>query len=371
MDVYFGRNFWHGGEGIEEGAKPGDYVKCGEGFWYGGFWWFVPGVYVCREGIVADICRRVPREAVSRFSALWGKWDGREEEMTPMQQVQAQQENPFHFEADFHLETEWGAYNGSSGSSICIRPGRTGEEGSLEARIAAEYGLNREDGWQVFRYSFRCREREGFFEEPGGAMAAAHRENDLCSLPAGGILPDLMLEVAAREVRIPCGCSFTTEKGCGKSVQNFVHPVTGQQVELTILGCREYAINSGDPVLQGHLEGYRLPGYGCVLEYVVKPRPALGESLVISDCSGGDRPIFLSSAKDCGKAAVSVGIIGGADGPSSVFLAGKMKEEDRDRSYGYSSLYFEPVAQIRWKAELRKAFFPPKTVRLKAGGCEG
>ena len=44
--------------------------------------------------------------------------------------------------------------------------------------------------------------------------------------------------------------------------------------------------------------------------------------------------------------AAAIGIIGGADGPTSLFLAGKWSGEARSVM---SSLYFEPVEKICWK----------------------
>ena len=475
MDVYFGRNFWHNGMGREEHG-PGSCLRCGAKFRCGGFWWRAPAVYVCQEGIVVDICRRVPGEAVGMFWDVCGVLKGREEEMSPAQQWMAVKENPFSFEANFRVEIDGREWASAGGSSMCIQPrGLDGEAdvrdggdreadvrdvagweadvkdvrgreadvrdvggqeadvrdvagrkadvrdgggrkadardgGGQEAHtgeavdrpayvgdgtsqevsgravpdqetcagkatvgdgapgdmrrkaaghrpedvLAAEYGLDGLDGWQVFRRSFRAKDPES---------AAA-----LKNAAAGGTLT-FRLTVEAGEEQIPCGYTFVTEVGCGERTERFSHPVTGQKMELVILGCRPYNMEAEVKNIKKCLKDYRIPSHGCVMEYVLKSELPLGESLAVRDCCQGDGPVLTKEAKGVGKRAAAVTLIGGCDGPVSVFIGGTTKgQHEEERSLGYSSLYVEPVKEVRWRVELRGGLFDPETFELRAEG---
>lgn len=425
MDVYFGRNFWHNGRERKE-SGPGSCLRCGAKFRCGGFWWLAPAVYVCQEGIVVDICRRVPGEAVGKFWDAWGVWQGREEEMSPAQQRMAEKENPFSFEANFRVEIDGREWASAGGSSMCIQPrGLDGEAdvrdvagreadardgGGQEAHtgeavdrpayvgdgtskvvsgravsdqetcagratvgdgasedmrrkaagyrpedvLAAEYGLDGRDGWQVFRRSFRAK-------APESAPV-------LKNAAAGGALT-FRLTVEAGEEQIPWGYTFVTEVGCGERTERFSHPVTGQKMELVILGCRPYNMEAEVKNIKKCLKDYRIPSHGCVMEYVLKSELPLGESLAVRDCCQGDGPVLTKEAKGVGKRAAAVTLIGGCDGPVSVFIAGTTKgQHEEERSLGYSSLYVEPVKEVRWRVELRRVLFDPETFELRAEG---
>ena len=79
LDVYFGENFWHK---PGKGADRGICIEASAEFWYGTFFWCVPAIYVCREGIVLDILRRIPKDKIRKFLDKWGMWQEREEELT-------------------------------------------------------------------------------------------------------------------------------------------------------------------------------------------------------------------------------------------------------------------------------------------------
>ena len=83
-----------------------------------------------------------------------------------------------------------------------------------------------------------------------------------------------------------------------------------------------------------------------MLHYQVEPELPEG-TLLVSDCSLSDLPKS--------PAASSIAVIGGADGPTSVFVAGKVsgsKEESSGKS-AFSSLHYEPADEVEWKLTFR------------------
>lgn len=224
-----------------------------------------------------------------------------------------------------------------------------------EEQLAEAYGLDRTQGWQVCRYFFR-------FEREAAKGRPVYLSADM---------PDLELTLSASEKEFPCEGTYTTEAGGGKAVWSVCHPLTKQPVSIEIASCRDYRIDLPKESFQKPhasflsevLSDARLPEYACVLEYRVVSGLQPGERLVIRDCSAGDGNLAVNQdgsgrkhgkkGRHTGKAAIS--LIGGASGPTSVFLAGKFELPEMGKpEYGcaYSSLYFEPVQQVQWRAEL-------------------
>ena len=55
-------------------------------------------------------------------------------------------------------------------------------------------------------------------------------------------------------------------------------------------------------------------------------------------------------------------MIGGADGPTAVFLTGKGKTEAPKLHAACSALHFEPAARIEWRTAFRVKTVPDQTV---------
>lgn len=365
LDVYFGENFWHK---PGKGADRGICIEASAEFWYGTFFWCVPAIYVCREGIVLDILRRIPKDKIRKFLDKWGMWQEREEELTGEQTEKLARENPLHFEASFKLAFENRMFKNSGGSGICILPSWAEQKaaGAFESgerpedRLSLAYGLCREDGWQVFRHSFRYGDGMGPGEVSSGNETAE-------SFRKRGVSAGFRLTVCAGKERMACGDPFVTEVGLGECIKRFPHPVTGEQLELKIQRCSGCQIEIPASVISRHIKGCRLPAYGCVLEYVPPKGLGPGEEFTVSDCSPGDGAV-CGNVVPGEKKAASVAVIGGSHGPTSVFLAGNIREkEPAEGKAAYSSLHVQPVRQVRWQGKLERAPFEPETFILKTG----
>ena len=69
MDVYWGKNFWYDGtEGAPLNKIPVYETAAGAPLAWGNKNLYIPAIYVGQEGVVLDLCMRVP---LSDISALW------------------------------------------------------------------------------------------------------------------------------------------------------------------------------------------------------------------------------------------------------------------------------------------------------------
>ena len=68
MKVYGSGNFsgWH-----ERYERPGKPIRVGKRFSYAGSEWLVPAVYGCKNSLVADVVRLIPKETLARFAGRW------------------------------------------------------------------------------------------------------------------------------------------------------------------------------------------------------------------------------------------------------------------------------------------------------------
>ena len=62
----------------------------------------------------------------------------------------------------------------------------------------------------------------------------------------------------------------------------------------------------------------------------------------------GDKPEHL------GGEAGSIGIIGGADGPTAVFITSKLKKEEKGLHAAFSALRYQPVDRVEWEFIFRE-----------------
>jgi len=86
--VTFDGGFW-GGTG-----KAGEELPVGKEFSWGSESWYIPSVYRCGKGLVADLCRRVSRENLLAYMGKWDLYNESENRYTKEQRERMEQENP-------------------------------------------------------------------------------------------------------------------------------------------------------------------------------------------------------------------------------------------------------------------------------------
>lgn len=333
--VCYEGGFWGKGRGGEE-------VPLGQTFSWGGNVWHIPSVYRCGAGLVVDCCIEA------------GAFEG-----TEGQQKQA--ENQF-WEMDFEASVEINGKtsNRKTGYGTAWRPAESldeGEQPDQEAgRVLKHYGLPLDRKWIIRRESF-----------PWAVKTKPK-------------IKSLKLSLSPRAVPIS-GTTFQTPQ-VGESVI-LVHPVTGTEHRLTVEKWEPAEMDGRfldkmwnfprffyqmtytlDPDLPGSsfnlqdlAEGDSPVREGAAEEPAARSSPATlnpdlpGRSFNLQDLADGDRPVREAAAEEpaARSSPANIGIIGGASGPTAIFITGRGKE-DAGFHIACSSCRFQRVPPAEWQA---------------------
>lgn len=328
MNVYFDENFW-GCEKERPGKTPGKKILIEKEFVWDGRTWRIPAVYACEEGLVADFLIRIPEKEIEAF---WEKWRPRIEGLSDEEQLCADQENPFSmdFQMKIRMNGERTEIRSSCGTSYIPPYLRDESEArsasNIEEQMMEEYGCDCRAGWKLERLSVLW---------PEGMEAPVH---------------SLTFYLKKNPVSYP-GPHFRTDLEEGKKQVKFFHPVTGaehiltvQRLEQTILPEQDFPESAFQ-----RIKLRKRPTHLLVMFYTVEPKPPRYE-LRITDCAESDPPV-----RERGRGAASVSVIGGANGPTAVFFAGRANAEtgQKDWKSVCSSLHYEPVDAVEWRMEFR------------------
>lgn len=343
MNVIFGDNFWGSREAGGKYDHTGRKVPVEKAFFYGGRECRIPAVYLCPEGLVVDLCVKIPGDEVTAFFQKWTR-DRRLSGLSEEELEIMEQESPFLLNFHLHGELDGCELGSNMSCSAGWHPfSFQGEEAisadSVEEEMMEEYGCDRDCGWNFIRTSLE------FPEHFSGA-------------------PSRLTLTWKQWPRMYQGPHFTVGLGDqGKQVE-FVHPSTGRRHVLTVREL-EQDILPGEMLPRTErlrMQVERFPDHYLAMGYTVEPElPA--EAFFLRDCAKPDEPV-----RKRGKAAAvsviagvagdgleneasdgSSFVIGGADGPTAIFLAGK-KEPKHPRTLGVcSSLHYEPVNEVEWR----------------------
>jgi len=364
MDVYFG-NFWR--KKREPDEQPGKPVSVEKYFEYGGFTWVCPRIYLCKEGIVLDLCRKCD---VAAFKQFYEKWANRIDALTPDEQEQIAKENPMNFLCDFCLNLDGKRLEGGGFSGMGWLPDFPEQNDGMSEILMKEYALSREFGWYIYRARFPFQPED---------YASPAEDSDL--------LKRLTLRVAAEKEQIYFDTRIMTKVDCEPFDIELKHPLTGKTHQFFVGACGAESFDKMPAQLK---QDMIIPENHCVLVYAVAPEFPAEQFFCVQDCARGDSPIrkptnpeppkSLNGAKDANgaKAAASIAIIGSTDGPTSVFLAGKISDKSaimeraKEAAQGKevhwktvcSSLTFEPVKKVTWKCSIQVAPFLPMEIPL-------
>lgn len=334
--VYFDGNFW----GNKKGQRCCKEIPVNKEFVWNGERCCVPAMYTCSQGIVLDFCREVPAERITAFLGKLMEEEG----------LWIERENPFTWEFHPHIVVNGKELEHGHGSSVSwnpilqektageAQPATDGNQepfgivrkrtGNPEEDAVQHYGLNPLQGWSIRRFAF--------------------------PFPNPPTLMNIEIQLKTQPEEIP-GPHFTVEKE-GDEV-SFQHPVWGTEHILKVMELSDQKLpeellsqRQRLPFLDRHLEW---PTHFKQLKYTVTPELS-GEKIRVFDCAGSDAPRRIDdtdgetagTGQSCHGAA-SIGIIGGADGPTSIFIAGKSKEPQV--YLAFSAMHFERVSQVEWR----------------------
>lgn len=318
MEVYFNGNFW--GNGKEKPEQAGREIKVQREFEWGKDKGFIPAVYQCEEGLVADLCFRIER---ARIEAYYDKWDekARTGTLTGEESEQMEQDNPFqmNFRASAVIN-KWETEPARM-CSIGWCPAGLGNEIMEEEseELMDYYQCSRDFGWLFVRISFPWVRWSG----------------------AG--IQSLQLKLEEGPVPHTAGYFSVDPSGIGRSVAA-EHPVSGEPYTVRICGCEQEKIewDKGEVGM-----GMEFPVCYQVISYQTEP-DFPSEKFRIQDCAASDQPRFKKEETVCADRSRAVSVIGGQDGPTSVFIAGKTKQVP-DVHQACSAVHFEEMKKVDWK----------------------
>lgn len=276
-------------------------------FFWGGQTWHVPAMYLCEQGLVVDICMVAEPDAVR--AAMEKDSEG------------AFSENPLALDFRGHISWNGQKLPAAHACSMVYWPAAYfPEEAGQEAdvlRFMEHYQLNPEHVWLLHRAAYRWK----------GADAS---ESLSCTL-----------RMEQRSQRV-LGKPFSTPS-VGESV-SVCHPVSNQVYTLTVQELSWQTLCDGvSNVL--------------LMQYSLSPENGKPPFSLV-DATPGDEP--MHGAGSDGPGAATIGIIGGADGPTAVVLSGAPSAFHA----ACSGVRREAVDTAQWQPVFRIKALPDCTVSL-------
>ncbi len=380
MNVYYRKsgNTWK----EDRRKSPLSCIPVNRTFLWGSHEIRIPALYIGREGVVIDICSRLPIEEILRFQRKWP----RERRLSlknqeDFEQIDADNPGSRDFLADLCLDGQPLACRMSASLRWypeALRPDRDAEQAQdarhdgidadTETPTAAR--LNDVDAVTQTPTAVRHDDVDAVTETPINARlngtdtktctAAWHNDADAealinayeCDRNAcwhlGRILYDwkegpilspsrVSLTFHARPISVTTEhfttMPFSAESSMDPREIRTIHPATGQEYTLTLHGCEETmhdfsGIGAKEMLYPEHCQ---------ILSYSISPEiePGLFE---IRDCGESDPP-RPKEETDSPRQSGS--------GCTAFFLAGRSPSPDR--RVAFSSLHFEPVREVRWR----------------------
>lgn len=313
----------------------GKVMVMDKSFFWGGALWHIPAAYICGKGIVVDLCMEVDPKKVTAFIEKWDLLHEEEHSYSADEQEQIQNEQPLNM--DFRssltingkeLQSEHG-YGCTWIAPSCLPEGFEADHDAKE--ILEHYGLDPSQCWAIHRVSYRW----AASRKPEIRSVRLHLEQDPVNLP---------------------GTRFRTP-AVGESV-SFMHPVSGTEHKLTVQEYENREINTHG--LQDKSMEY--PTHYAAMAYTLSPDLS-GQRFMLRDCAPGNTPRYRTDTPAVSSTA-GIGIIGGADGPTAIFIAPVSPEAHSELHTACSALHFEPAQTVEWKMIFREKNIPDTDIDL-------
>lgn len=204
----------------------------------------------------------------------------------------------------------------STGYGVCWKP----EDGCCDEdadRVLEHYELERDCGWAIWRV---C-----------------------CPWNGGKLKPETVELTMTAEKEAVDGGTFTAEPG--KTVP-LTDPRTGLTHTLRVLSLTPETMDRSllPPV------GMEFPTEYVEMQYTLEPPLPVGDFVLVDAAPGDEARACKVESGFTAQESACIGIIGGADGPTAVFVSGKGDEAGEDVRAAYSSLHYEPVETVTWRA---------------------
>ena len=326
--VYFDTNFWGSDreDAEEKYVLTTEYPLNQDIEWYGEKWRLL-SAYSCKDGLVIDYCIQVEPRALQAFVEEFQKMSAEHEHF---EQLQLKNPTAPNVRIDVFRGEEKLESLGSSGMHYAPIVEEGMEKDELAESCLLHYGLDSSYAYSFYRAHFQWDEgREEDFSE----LSVCFFE-DLVSVPG----EHLTLSGEKQEFAL-------------------THPLSGKQYQLKI-----EQIEKGE-LSEEHLshmdQTMCYPTHFESVYYTLEPDCEDG-SIMLQSCEKGDSPIRKTEST---KVAAAISVIGGACGPTSVFLLGNAKGNKNIRC-ACSPLCFVPTPVREWFVVYRVQRREPYQVSL-------
>ena len=270
--------------------------------------WLVPAAYVCGKGLAIDFCMRASADELRAFMQKWKLSPENDDcaAFSPEDQLLLDAENPLALSFTPTFTVNGKTLHVSERASASFHPCFPDRETPL-VPLMRRYHLSDAFGWVVTCAWFPW----------NGRRPAAIRS----------------IELSLRRTPAPLPGPRFTVRAPGDAFR-FTHPYTGTEHTLTALSLEAQT-------LPETAFGRGFPTHFTLLRFALDPEPA--EPVLISDTRESDRPVRPETVEDPSSAR-AVGVIGGADGPTALFVSGGAHT-------ACSALRFSPdTRDIEWRA---------------------
>ena len=248
--------------------------------------WLVPAAYVCGKGLAINFCMRAEADELRAFMQKWKLSPENDDcaAFSPEDQLLLDAENPLALSFTPTLTVNGKTLHVSERASASFHPCFSDHETPL-APLMRRYHLSDAFSWVVTCAWFPW----------NGRRPAAIRS----------------IELSLRRTPAPLPGPRFTVRAPGDAFR-FTHPYTGTEHTLTALSLEAQT-------LPETAFGRGFPTHFTLLRFALDPEPA--EPVLISDTRESDRPVRPETIKSASSAR-AVGVIGGADGPTALFVSG-------------------------------------------------
>lgn len=320
--VCFGEGF-HPHDGRN---KPGKEISVKKEFAWNGNRYYIPAVYSCGKGLVIDFCIEIEVEKIKEFLEKVEKYGDNEAKWSEEVREEMHRINPTDVNFMVDVTVNGKALRQRNGSGFGWMPeylmpehGGWAEQPEQEQWLQ-HYQLDRNKGWVFYRYSF--------------AWATLRKPS----------IKTLAIKMRAHAVSMTAK-KFATP-AVGESI-TFIRPHTGETYTLTVQEIENQEMDS-NRIGRLHQDDMEFPTHYKAMTYTLSP-DLPGNQFIVQDVKQSDQPRRKTqSVGKGGTMAASIAIIGGADGPTSVFL---LHNPASAKPHGAcSGLRFEPVQDVEWKA---------------------
>ncbi len=310
--------------------RPGQEISLNTAFSWGGWTWRIPAIYVCAQGLVIELCRRIEPHVLQAFIEKWNLQDG-DRPLTPEEETLCEAENPLVFDMQAALTLGGQTLRPTHGRGLCHNPCTPREADPAVHAVLAHYQLDARFGWAFTRLAFPWAgpKRPACLEEMSLTLTP-----DLISLPG----PSFSLSVPGESLR-------------------FDDP-DGRTHTLTLHALSEQTLERG-----AMLSAYELPTHFVRMTYTIDPELP-NKTFRLTDAEPGNAPILRAPSGESESA--SIGIIGGANGPTTVFLSTPASQSP-SLHVACSALRFEKRVAIRWRITFPRRPCEALTLPLRLG----